>query len=54
MYLPMISLLDTNIFPKPFSFNLFAITRFNFSPLSKNFLFVFASIKSKDNLIGLL
>ena len=46
IYLPIISLFETEIDFKPFSKSFLAITIFNFSPLPRTFLFVEASIKS--------
>ena len=53
-YLPIISSFEIEINFKPFSFNFFAITKFNFSPLPKTFFPSSEFIKSYDILIGLL
>ena len=54
VYFPTNSSLVINISFKFFSSNFFAITIFNFSPFDNNFLLLFASIRSKANLTGLL
>ena len=54
IYLPINSSFEINISFKFFSSSFFAIIKFNFSPLDKIFLPLFASIKSKINLTGLL
>ena len=53
-YFPTICSFGIEIDVNPFSLSFFAITIFIFSPFFKTILLFEASIKSKDNLIGLL